>query len=910
MIKKSLTDTQINISEDLADDNELELGLDDIIKTEQERQEQALWQEYQNVIAGDLNLDLVLEDLEKYTPSSIYLAPKEVSDWLERKIVNPEADININNIRYGAGKTFAICKYFSELRNVGIFTDQHRHIDEEIKRMLIQNFRVDENIINHEKGFEKDCVPLTTTDEAIREQEKERIEKINKLLEAGVPPNIISRVVCPDCQFRRNCRYKFQFNENKIRASINIAPYEFLGLKHNKNLDAIACDEPIDKWLTINYALEENKIENLTNFSVYEASINRINELDSITIDKDSFKLSLNQLKNILLRFNEKIKSKSILNKFNFEDVLTNPEKRFVVEEVNEEDEHYFLVMHPDKILDLNDMNDVNLFDEFYSLFYEFGAIVRHDVGYLGEGYGEPTKFQKTLKLILIEAAKNVNLILIRNVLQILRLLEVFIFSFLEPIQVNEKIAKVNGEYKAEIGRLYKDNWKKQKKSWFVFDKPQIWDLFELAKYKKIVWGVASFDEAKFKILLEDFNKLQIIKSTLLRYDYRPPLTYKVHGDIEKELKKKFQPYKTKVFNVKRIGNGSFSRTALKEYQKELIEYLRFLITKDLVGWNISTKTIMVGYHNFCHEDEEGWNGLWVKDLEEICEKYKIKIEDFWKYWGGMGLLGSNFGKDKNGLILIGDPRPPQEEYILEHIRLFKELPNGLIFETKKTRYDSPTPSPKKSRISDDVVKREKHSQTGFNDKKLDYIFKLLVADKKNDAIHRLRNLYDPEKEIFILGLVTDYVKKNFEVKEVFLPKMIVKPILEDTELIDKIEAKVENEGLSISDELIPKVVFHTVMDKLTERFNWTYDRQNRIYRKKSGLTDKEIDVMILRLLSNRKLTSMGIKENLSVQYSRVDDRLKILQAKGLVIKQEEPTRTKPKILFGLNNLNHFENQI
>lgn len=809
-----------------------ETDLDSAMPSREEvmRQEAEIWEDYQKM----------LSEVDRFETSTIYLSQKEISDWLDEKIAKLEKDININNIRYGAGKTFAICRHFSHLRNVGIFTDQHRHIDEEIKRMLTQNFGVSENEINHEKGFDRDCILLITKDKAIIDANHDKIERIKKFRKANVPPNLISKVECPSCQFKRECHYKNQFDENKIKNSINIAPFEFLGLKHNKNLDAVGCDELIDKWIKINYALEEKKINNLTEFSRYEASIDRVNEKGKTQIDKEAFRKDLDRLKELLLKFNEKIKTKSVLNKFNFKDELTNPDKKFIVEEVNNEDEFYYLVMHPDKILDLDNTDDEEFLHNFYSLFFEYGAVLRYGIGLLGMGYTEPNRFCKNLQSIQLQTIRDVNLVLFKNIQDILNLPEVLIYSFLEPIQINEKIVKVNSGYESEIGKIYGDKWDKKRKSWFVYDRHQLWDMLELAKSNSIVWAVASFDKDKFKIILDDFNRYQWIKSTLVMFEYRP-LSFVVHEDIEKELGKRFPPYKAKIFNVKRIGGGSFSRTALKEYQKELIEYLRFLITKDPVGWNISTKTIMIGYHNLCHKDKEGWKGLWVKDIEEICEKYRIKIEDFWKWWLGSGLPGSNFGKDRVRLIMIGDPRPPQEEYILEHVRLFKEIPNGLFFGAKKTKYPRPKFSVKKTRISDEIILRDNHTQIGFTDGKLNFIFKLLVIDKKNDALHRLRDLYTP-KEIFNLGILTDYAKSNFEVEDVFLPKIIIEPILEDHEMVEKIKNKVENEGLSVKDGLIPKAVFHAVMENLSKRFNWVYDQQDKAYRLKKRRT--RLDLM------------------------------------------------------------------
>ena len=662
--------------------------------------------------------------------------------WNKKQVEkNPKTNITIINTRFGTGKTYAMCKHFSHYRNVCLFAPEHLHISGEFSRMLADFGVPDEEILHH-MGFEKACMLNSTLDETIIKENMERINKIQTYIKMKIPPRFFVLHVCKKCPFKKShlCQYQRQTSSKIIKKSVNLKPYELMNSASTFKYDMIGCDEGIDKWREFNYGITPDRIEELYNISNYDIAGYNMQAKTKLAIDTDNFTGNLRALKRFLSYVHKKIVMASVIKDVKQCDIkkkiLNNKNPDYMISEIFDKGDHYHLISHVDTLFTIE--NEKNIYSDFYDLFH----IGQHS-----------TQFMNQLRYLLIYATRKMNDVMIHNILMILNLVENMNLIFM-PVIVNERVTlNDKGIYISNIGKVYGSNWKNKQDSYFVGHTHQLFDLFRLSTKNKIRWVVATFDERKFKLILDKYRRLKEIDDSC-SFDKSPEIIYEIK-DFDDD-KQKFPPYTLCFYDVRRERGGSFSRYSLS--------------LKDKRGQNTGISILQNYIIPFIKQDTKDTALMTFKDYYEIIRGQLGAefCENNFRHFGAE--KGSNFVVGRKKFICFGTLYPPVEEYILEYIRLFDEVPPLELVHNDARNFIN------KTTIPDNQRKNEQGSfgLIGFMDEKLQYIFKTLVEDRIVDDIHRQRDIYNPKSKIYVMGIIPRYIQDKYKVQRLYLSELLI----------------------------------------------------------------------------------------------------------------------------------------
>lgn len=661
---------------------------------------------------------------------------------LEERLNKPiqPGELQIIPLRWGAGKTHSLCKHVSMVMNSIIFTKEHSHIENEILFFLTEKFSVPTQSVHHWKGFRKSCESLNYRGDDKNELENKN--KIEKLLEMGVNEKDISNSICGNCE----CYYKRQFRD-VIHEGIVVSPNEFIRHDKSKEFVHISVDENIEKWEEIRYFLDESKIEDITSDdTAYFLSQNYMNYIENYLIYRKKFP----ELRKFLLEFNTKVRRKFIGEHFHESgsNVLYREEKT--------KEAKFTYLTHIDTILDEDDIKwfhqlDIILDSELLDILYR----------------------------VRIHAIRNLNKEIIDITTLLLGLKETISYAFF-PVIINEKIVKTSDGFRSEMGQNYGTN----KRCFFAFYKPQIFHLFDLLTHgKSIKWVTANFNKELFDIYLKQYKKYQEIRQLVFGdsayFEIKPIVE---QFDIDLPLNK------AAIWRVKRTQGGSWSKSSLnkKDWHGRMVHESIFA---DYVKHLLNENTGLISFKELHYLDSEG---NYKGNLRELLDVQNEWLERHFLYWGGRGIEGSNLFKDYKRLVIVGTPNIPESELILNYIRLFHSIPNFVGWDAKRKKI---TMDKESIEIQDGKI------LTGYKDDKMDLIYTILVEIKIMDAINRLRNLEDTNKEIILMCNLPEIAKSHFEdIREIDMDDLLVLKLSEDESMTTKILDMLRQGGIYLNE--------------------------------------------------------------------------------------------------------------
>lgn len=200
-----------------------------------------------------------------------------------------------------------------------------------------------------------------------------------------------------------------------------------------------------------------------------------------------------------------------------------------------------------------------------------------------------------------------------------------------------------------------------------------------------------------------------------------------------------------------------------------------------------------------------------------------LKMETGCLSWGS-NVLGSNDGEGTKELFLFFTYSPPSSELIKLYADMTGDFP-PLDFSEKGFRHRGWL----KSSVPEEYVEKRNYERVGYKLKELDIAHKCLVSSHINDAIYRMREHFDNEKTVYLIGLTTEHIEEEFEGKvmeEWRMDDLVSYLVVEDEQTqLERFEGKPFQEFINWIEKShynFDQINSNVLAEKIGKRMKWS----------------------------------------------------------------------------------------
>jgi len=638
--------------------------------------------------------------------------------------------IKIIEARQGVGKTRQLENYcMRKGKDIIITSAEHEHLNEIEKNLRNKGF----TNIHHIFGFEKICPVILEFKK--NKDTKDLVDfkkKVIRMYNNKISPSLICKI-CNNCKL-----YREQFKPKKFKNNIVLMPFELLLYRKVPDcIDEIVIEEKMYNCESIIYPATQNKIDKLlqVNWKKIVDDYNKWVQIENNKIEiineSEIFKYNIK-----VNRYNNG-KRNRLKHKIDFEIFIKDlEESKRIIENLFKELTKKFSV--------LNDIetskNECIFFDAKKYGFWSFWKSIKiTDLNYYEYTDKlnillEKTEFGDNLDDLYYYCVEKESYYILEQIDLIKnhnRFFDRLDDTEEHKVSWNERVKKYL--LKSEIGKIYGEN-EKALMNYYV---PYIYKIFDLYQQRKNITIVcADFNNELFNTWISNYRISRITKLVnLINIDF----------DYFKSCFK-IPKYKATLYHAKRSKTDSWSETSLNrlvKYEGKFIPYIEKFFEEQL---------------KYLKDDNVG-----IISQKEYINKYFSDWTNHWYY--GSGIAGSNKMTGKVLLILLWNPIPPRQAMIKKYLEIFGEYPP--LHDDIKIKWDKESGEKIEVKIrnvfSKNICIINKGALIGYTDEKLNLVFNIENRDNIINAIHRTRDLYNPDVKILCCCPIPDKILEQFE---------------------------------------------------------------------------------------------------------------------------------------------------